>query len=103
MYAPVGEGPSNQRPSLVNPWWLHPPGTTDQLLLLLLSLLCRGSSTCRVGVDGFDGYLFVLIATLGDRCVGRGAWGEIARGGFELEAQRRCYEEEEEEEKEKGC
>ncbi|KAG5329357.1 LOLAL protein, partial [Acromyrmex heyeri] len=25
MYAPVGEGPSNQRPSLVNPWWLHPP------------------------------------------------------------------------------
>lgn len=32
----------------------------------------------------------------------RGAWGEIARGGFELEAQRRCYEEEEEE-KEKGC
>ncbi|XP_036145751.1 zinc finger protein chinmo [Monomorium pharaonis] len=25
MYAPVGEGPSNQRPSLVNSWWLHPP------------------------------------------------------------------------------
>ncbi|XP_011335937.2 zinc finger protein chinmo isoform X1 [Ooceraea biroi] len=25
MYAPVGEGPSNQRSSLVNPWWLHPP------------------------------------------------------------------------------
>lgn len=33
----------------------------------------------------------------------RGAWGEIARGGFELEAQRRCYEEKEEEEEEGGC
>nr|XP_012146757.1 PREDICTED: protein bric-a-brac 1 [Megachile rotundata] len=25
MYAPVGEGHGNQQPSLVNPWWLHPP------------------------------------------------------------------------------
>lgn len=27
MYAPVGEGHGNQQPSLVNSWWLHPPGT----------------------------------------------------------------------------
>ncbi|XP_076249640.1 chronologically inappropriate morphogenesis [Calliopsis andreniformis] len=25
MYAPVGEGHGNQQPSLVNPWWMHPP------------------------------------------------------------------------------
>ncbi|XP_017880682.1 zinc finger protein chinmo isoform X1 [Ceratina calcarata] len=25
MYAPVDEGRGNQQPSLVNPWWLHPP------------------------------------------------------------------------------
>ncbi|XP_043264748.1 chronologically inappropriate morphogenesis isoform X1 [Colletes latitarsis] len=25
MYAPDGEGHGNQQPSLVNPWWLHPP------------------------------------------------------------------------------
>nr|XP_050852860.1 zinc finger protein chinmo isoform X3 [Vespula vulgaris] len=25
MYAPVGEGTSNQRSALVNPWWFHPP------------------------------------------------------------------------------
>lgn len=51
----------------------------DQLLLLLLSLLCRASSTCRVvltsDVDAISAdlrrYLFVLIPTLGDRCV----WG----------------------------
>jgi len=97
MYAPVGEGPSNQRPSLVNPWWLHPPGTADQLLLLLLSLLYRDSSTCRViGVGrinvvsgGFRDYLFVLIATLGNRCVGRGRLRGVA-----LNLKRWCYEKE---------
>ncbi|XP_051169269.1 zinc finger protein chinmo isoform X1 [Leptopilina boulardi] len=25
MYAPAGNGSSNYQPSLVNPWWLHPP------------------------------------------------------------------------------
>lgn len=38
MSALVGEGPSNQRPSLVNSWWLHLPGTTDTRAALSLLL-----------------------------------------------------------------
>lgn len=35
MYAPVGEGHGNQQPSLVNSWWLHPPGTNRVHLFTL--------------------------------------------------------------------
>lgn len=80
-----------------HPWSIH-GGFIRQVRptscrLLLLSLLCRASSTCRV-IDVKRQRFRVPVCfdpRLGiDAC---GAW-EIARGDFELEAQRRCYEEE---------
>lgn len=74
MYAPVGEGPSNQRPSLVNPWWLHPPGTTScyccRYCVVPPPPVALSMSDVHAVSESFRGYLFVLIANR-DRCV----WG----------------------------